>query len=385
MTDEDTGKDAKDSATAPKADTKETADKKPARAAGTAKAKSAAAKRPATKRASTKKTSTPRRTAAASAKGADVKTPKTETPKPAAAKGETAAASGAAPPQAAATPPAPPPRPSYSPPPPPASPPPRSMLGGTAGMALIVSGIAVVLALTTPEWGPRVWGEEGTAAETEVTDAEEAVLQQTVAALQARVEELSSSQEGLARSIDVVKLPGMLIVAKDLRDDLGSSEPFAENLNLLRAIVGEEESGLAAVFALDDWAEIGVPTEAELRDGFDDVAHAIVAAEQKVAADGDLASKVSETMANLSAVTTRLRWKLDGAPTGEGPSATVARAEALVATLAFGDAIEQLKTLPDDLQALTEDWAAAVNARAALETAREELDVYMIEAVARTR
>ena len=422
MTDEDNGKDAKNPSAAPKASAASSGAEKAKRAPRAAKG--TGTKRAGTKRTADKKTKPSSRSVAASVKetasvkDTDVNTPETkpsqggttkaeapkaETPKAEAPKAEAPKAETpkAETPKAetlkAETPKAetkvgaatmaPPVSPTSSPKPSlaqaPMSPPPESWFG-KSGIALFVSVIAVVLALTAPQWGPIVWDLEES-EEADTLALEQAALAQTVEALQARIEELSTTQVGFARSIDAVKLPGMLIVAKSLRDDLGTSKPFAENLNLLRAIVGDDEEGLATVFSLDDRAEIGVPTEAELRARFDDVAYAIVAAEQTVQSDGDLARKLSETMASLSAVTTRLRWKLDGAPTGEGSTAAVARAEALVDTLAFDEAIEQLQTLPDDLKALTVDWVASVKARAALEIAREELDIYMIEAVARTR
>jgi len=321
---------------------------------------------------------------AAKAEAARAEAAKAEAAKAEAAKAEAAKTQATA--AAASMTPPPSPIPSSRPPssPPPVSQAPEPWFSGKGGIALIASVVAVVLALTTPQWGPTVWDLDEE-AESDSLANEQASLKQTVEALQARIEELSSAQGSLARSIGAVKLPGMLIVAKSLREDLGTNKPFAENLNLLRAIVGDDEQGLTSVFALDDWAEIGVPLDAELRDSFDNVAHAIVAADQMVESNGDLAQKMSETMASLSAVTTRLRWKLDGAPSGDGPIATVARAEALVATLAFNEAVEQLQTLPDDLQALTTDWVAAVKARAALNAAREDLDVYVIEAIARTR
>ena len=402
MTDEDNGKDAKNPSAAPKASAASSGAEKAKRAPRAAKG--TGTKRAGTKRTADKKTKPSSRSVAASVKetasvkDTDVNTPETkpsqggttkaeapkaETPKAETLKAETPKAET----KVGAATMAPPVSPTSSPKPSlaqaPMSPPPESWFG-KSGIALFVSVIAVVLALTAPQWGPIVWDLEES-EEADTLALEQAALAQTVEALQARIEELSTTQVGFARSIDAVKLPGMLIVAKSLRDDLGTSKPFAENLNLLRAIVGDDEEGLATVFSLDDRAEIGVPTEAELRARFDDVAYAIVAAEQTVQSDGDLARKLSETMASLSAVTTRLRWKLDGAPTGEGSTAAVARAEALVDTLAFDEAIEQLQTLPDDLKALTVDWVASVKARAALEIAREELDIYMIEAVARTR
>ncbi|MFX4221072.1 MAG: hypothetical protein ACMVO3_08850 [Thalassobaculum sp.] len=92
-------------------------------------------------------------------------------------------------------------------------------------------------------------------------------------------------------------------------------------------------------------------------------------------------------MANLTAATTRLRWRLDGstAPEGTSPLSIMARAEMAAETADFDSVILELEALPEDLKAMTTDWVERVQARAQAETAGEDLELFMIETLAKAR
>ena len=90
-------------------------------------------------------------------------------------------------------------------------------------------------------------------------------------------------------------------------------------------------------------------------------------------------------MASLTAATIRLRWRLDGVPEDDGPLGIMARAEEMVRAGAFDLAIAEIEALPEPMKAKTESWVAAVESRDLAAQAVADLDVYMIEAVARAQ
>ena len=244
----------------------------------------------------------------------------------------------------------------------------------------------MIIALTTPAWGPLVWGGEGKSSAVTKLESDQKLLIGSVAELSATVAELSEGQAALNTSIRAVKVPAILIVADDLREDINAGGPFAEKLNLFRAIVGQDDPAMASVYALDPWAEVGIPTDEDLQSTFEEVSQSVVAASQTIeSGGGDIARSISETMASLTAATIRLRWRLDGVPEDDGPLGIMARAEEMVRAGAFDMAIAEIEALPEALKAKTESWVAAVESRALAADAVADLDVYMIEAVARAQ
>ncbi|MCR9174680.1 MAG: mitofilin family membrane protein [Alphaproteobacteria bacterium] len=253
-------------------------------------------------------------------------------------------------------------------------------------MPLLASVLAVIIAVTTPVWGPLVWGGDGKSSAVAKLEADQKALIGSVAELSATVTQLSEGQVTLNTSIRAVKVPAILIVADDLREEINSGGPFADKLNLFRAIVGENDPAMESVYALDPWAEIGIPTDQDLQRTFDEVSQDVVAASQIIeSGGGEIARTISETMASLTAATIRLRWRLDGVPDGDGPLSIMARAEEMVRAGAFDMAIAELEALPEAMKAKTESWIAAVQSRDLAAEAVADLDVYMIEAVARAQ
>jgi hypothetical protein len=251
-------------------------------------------------------------------------------------------------------------------------------------MPLLASVLAVIIAATTPVWGPLIWGDGGKSEAVTKLEMEQELLIKGTIELNAAVAKLSDGQDELKTSIRAVKVPAILIVADDLRADISSGGAFAEKLNLFRAIVGENDPEMEAVYALDPWAETGIPTEAELQRRFEELSQAVVASSQTVeSGGGDIARTISETMASLTAATIRLRWRLDGVPDDEGPLGIMARAEEMVRAGSFDLAIKEIEALPEPMKAMTESWVASVVARDMAVQAVTDLDVYMIEAVAR--
>lgn len=254
--------------------------------------------------------------------------------------------------------------------------------GGVAMAGLFAGVIGIVLALTYPQWTPIVYGSTGSSNRV-TADQVRSELKGEIAALKSTVSAMTEQQVALEQAIRIAKLPGILMVAEDLRVALADFKPYAGPLNLFRALTGGDEAAGRIIASIEARAEVGVPSISDLQDRFDDAAHAILTAEQRPQAQGDLASQVSETMASLTAATMRLRWRLDGAPTGDGVPAVVARAEQSVGKGEFQTAIDTLSVLPADRAALAASWIELVRARLAAETVREELDSYIIVTASR--
>ena len=257
--------------------------------------------------------------------------------------------------------PAPAPKPASSPRPG-MTPDPAGSGSGVAMAGLLAGLIGIGLALSYPQWTPIVYGSA--VSETRVTaDQVRAESRAEIEALKATIATMAARQAGLEQAVNTAKLPGILMVAEDLRAALGESEPYAGTLNLFRALTGGDPEAAAIIAAVDDRAEVGIPSVDEVQDRFDEAAHAILMAEQRPESRGDLASQVSETVASLTAATIRLRWRLDGVPTGDSVAAVVARAEQSVMGGDFPTAIETLTVLPPDQAALAESWVAVAKAR----------------------
>jgi len=254
-------------------------------------------------------------------------------------------------------------------------------------LPVIMSAAAIVIAILIPALGSGPSSPVVQPANTAAIEAEQAALSATVAELQASLEATQAELATMEAAIASVKVPAIMISAADLHEALSAGEPFIEQLHLFQAIVGSGNQAVASVYALEPLAEAGVPTVQQLQAAFGDVSHEVIAAYQTVDSEGDLAKRVSETMANLTAATTRLRWRLDGTtpPEGNSPLAVMARAEVAAAAGDFDTVISEIEALPEDLKTMTTGWVEQVNAQSQAAQAVEDLDLFMIETVAAAR
>lgn len=247
---------------------------------------------------------------------------------------------------------------------------------------LLAGLVGIVLALTYPQWTPIVYGSVGSGKQV-TAEQVRTEAKAEIAALRATIAAMTEKQVALEQAVQTAKLPGILMVAEDLRTALGGSEPYDGPLNLFRALTaGQGEAG-SIIAAVEARAETGVPSYDDLRDSFDDAAHAVLMAEQRPEARGDLASQVSDTVASLAAATMRLRWRLDGAPSGDGVAAVVARAEQSVTAGDLTGAVDTLGLLPEPRASLVKPWIEMVKSRLAADAVREQLDAYIIATASR--
>ncbi|MDF1791475.1 MAG: hypothetical protein P1U88_06160 [Thalassobaculaceae bacterium] len=253
-------------------------------------------------------------------------------------------------------------------------------------MPTILSIAAIVIAILIPVLNNKAADSEAPAVDVAALQVQQTNLIAAVADLKASLDAMAVEQDTLNASIEAVKVPALMIAANDLNEAIVAGDPFLEPLNLFRAISGDNEA-VASVYALDSLAATGVPTVRELQASFGDVSHSVIAAYQTVDSQGDLAKRVSETMANLTAATTRLRWRLDGtaAPEGTSPLAIMARAEIAAEAKDFDAVVLELETLPEDLKALTAAWIEQVEVQKQAKLASEDLELFMIETLASTK
>ncbi|WP_420562356.1 COG4223 family protein [Thalassobaculum sp.] len=257
---------------------------------------------------------------------------------------------------------------------------------GLITLPTILSIAAIVIAILIPVLKDRAVGPSVKPEDVNALKVQQTELLTAVANLEASIEALGVEQDAMQASIAAVKVPSIMIAATDLNEAISSGDPFQEELTLFRAIVGENEA-VASVYALEPLAQAGVPTTRELQAGFGDLSHAVIASYQTVESEGDLAKRVSETMANLTAATTRLRWRLDGAtpPEGTSPLAVMARAEDAAEDADFDTVILEMEALPENLKAMTTSWVEQVEARKKATLATQDLELFMIETVASAR
>lgn len=402
VTDEDTGGTAKPTKRKTTSSGSRSTSKSRAK---TTSAKTGTAKRTTTKAAAAGAGSTSKSAAAPKAETPKAETPKTEAPKPAAAAAAAPATSASAASSSTSSASAASGsatgtgggtgsggsggsgsggsgRGSYSPPA--AAPQPQS--SGLITLPTILSMAAIVIAILIPALNQKEAEPAKPAVDTVALQAQQAELVATVADLKATIDAMAAEQEALRTSMQAVKVPAVMVAANDLHEAILSGGAFAEPLNLFQAIVGDSDA-VASVYALEPLALVGVPTTRELQAGFGDVSHAVIASYQTVDSEGDLAKRVSETMANLTAATTRLRWRLDGAtpPEGTSPLAIMARAEDAAEEADFDTVIQEMEALPENLKAMTSAWVEQVEMQQKAKAATEDLELFMIETVASTR
>lgn len=199
----------------------------------------------------------------------------------------------------------------------------------------------------------------GAAAEREARrDAALRALTATVAALEARLERL---RRGAAPSAG--REGAMLLAIGQLRAALDRGRPFQRELEALRRIRGAD----GAADPIAALAPAGIPTEAALVREFP--ARAAEAA-RAAFADGD-GGWIDRSWARLSRLVTVRRVGAD-AP-GDGASAVLARAEALLEAGDLAGAAAALAPLDGAPAEAMAAWRAGALARAAAETALARL------------
>lgn len=167
-------------------------------------------------------------------------------------------------------------------------------------------------------------------------------LEQSMAQLSGKVE-AQASQPKIALSI----------AASALKSALDRGAPFTSELDTFAAIAPDAPE----VDVLRAYAEKGVPSRAEIAEGMDAAANAMVAA----ARPADENAGVFERL--LSSAESLVKVRPIGAVEGPGVPETVARMEAAVKQGDYARALSEYDTLPETARAAGADYAAGLRAR----------------------
>lgn len=270
--------------------------------------------------------------------------------------------------------------------------------GGLAGLrpdvrqsayfGLGLGAMALVVAVTGPLWGPRIYGDplraEIGAANDMLVRVSKAVteLESVVPELRAAVSASSAKFQAIDSKIERVKLPAFLLAAGELRRALRDSRPFETELEVAITITGEGselDSHFAEVAGL---AAAGVPTTRQLNRRFGEIARQMFLVSQ-VGPDANLTSR---TLARLSAVAVQVRVKFLGERPGSDVAAVISRIQARIDGGDLRKAIVELKTLPEVAQLAAVDWVADANDRIKVNYVHDILETSMMKrAVSRNK
>jgi uroporphyrinogen-III synthase len=156
-----------------------------------------------------------------------------------------------------------------------------------------------------------------------------------------------------------------------LRSALDESRPFGEELAALASVAADDPEIAEVAATLEAYAGTGIPTLAELRARFDELAGALSAPAPDGAATGQ--GWVDRALARLGRLV-RIR-RVDGQ--GTGNDAVIARAESRLDAGDLEGAVSALAGLDDAGQVTAADWLATARARFAAERALARLEVLL--------
>ena len=201
---------------------------------------------------------------------------------------------------------------------------------------------------------------EPEAPDTSATDAALDDLRDRLAAQGTEIEDLRATLEAEEKAArDSARATLQRAALTRVMTALDTGDAFSDALADLR------ETSAAVPDVLENTAETGVPTRAQLVESFPDAARAALAAAH--AADtGSGASVGGFLRAQLGVRSLEPRE-------GNDPDAILSRAEAALADGRLGDSLTEINTLPEEARSAMSDWAADAAARRDALTAAEAL------------
>ena len=205
-----------------------------------------------------------------------------------------------------------------------------------------------------------------------------------------RLEALSSRLEALEAELKSTKArldqagvqqnsaAAIALAAGRVRQALLAGEPYAEELKPLTSIAEQDPAVKQALEGLQPAAESGVPTMAELRTSFHEIANDIVHEAQ--APDGDHPlNRAAGTLMKLVSVRA-----IGGDVEGDDPEAIVARTEAKLQADDLDAALAELDGMAE-LPKAAVAWRERAQARLQALEAQEQLEVHAADLLAGTR
>jgi hypothetical protein len=189
----------------------------------------------------------------------------------------------------------------------------------------------------------------------------------TTEALQSKIDALEqaakTAQDKIAQNSGADAVARRAVVAASLRDAVSRGAPYAAELAVVKQFGADAES----IAALEPFAASGVPTETKLSRELSDLLP------QMIKASGADAGKAGGFFERLQANAGKLvRIHPVGEPSGDDPSAVLARIEVKAAHNDLAGAAAELDKLPPQTRSLAESWRKKIAARnAALAASRK--------------
>lgn len=210
--------------------------------------------------------------------------------------------------------------------------------------------------------------------EQQVADAAGAA--EAVATVQAGLDaldrRLSALEEHIASANAASRRQGLVLAVGQLAAAVAEGRPYADEIERLSALAGEDTELASAVELLAPAAADGVAGLAELRRRFEALAGEIVRAGAGAASDGWL-DRAASRLRQL--VTVRRTGEVEGGET----DAIVARAEVRLADGDLAGALRELEALQGPAAERAEPWQRAAEARLLAERAVARLQARAIE------
>ncbi len=268
----------------------------------------------------------------------------------------------------------------------------RKQSSATGMIGMVLGALALVAALGYPMWTPFLYGPAigggpipGDRGDWLTAPRVKALLDAEVATLTRRLDDVTRAQSGLSDTLDMARLPAILMISSRLQHLLVTDQPYDRDLRLFRMVAGDGDRAAGILAALSDHAETGVPTRKDLADAFGSVVYAIILAEQRPEPfySSAAAVQMEQTIAGIAATIARLRWSLQGVPDGDDNASVAIRAESMVSKGDLIEAVAELDSLSSEAATLAADWVSAVKARMAMEQAAQDLEAFVIGLAAR--
>lgn len=162
------------------------------------------------------------------------------------------------------------------------------------------------------------------------------------------------------------------IAFANLRAAVDAGRPYAAELVAMEAAHADE----ADLMALAANADKGIPTVAELTRSFQAAKEASLAAVSPPADASILESLLSSVK---SAVKIR---RIDGANTGEGAEAVLARAEIKLKQAALAEAVKEIETLSGPPRRAMEQWLGEARARISADKTLKDMEMALLKSLA---
>ena len=193
--------------------------------------------------------------------------------------------------------------------------------------------------------------------------------------LKERVAALEQAKRSSVSTETIERNQALVVAVGQLREALGSPKPFASELSAVAALGG---SGITQITdRITPYADSGVATAADLREGFPKVAEAVM----RAAGEPKSADWVDKAIARASSVVTVRKV---GDVEGNTPEAVLARAEGRLANDDLDGALADMSQLTGAPAEAASEWLTKAQARVTADRALKDLHLQVIGQIAQS-